>query len=137
MQKNHECYQFARRYERTRPDRNSESGFTNVTSIVIGKGEITRLLNIPSSVKKLHCSHNLFSPWFPTTELHINDNHVSSLDLKGIDRIVGAELLQQRTRLHRKSTQINNRTALRQQQYHSHRLDGFERTRQVKHQRIR
>jgi hypothetical protein len=66
---NHECYQFARRYERrTRPDRNSESGFTNVTSIVIGKGEITRLLNILSSVKKLHCSHNLLIglPVIPT-----------------------------------------------------------------------
>jgi hypothetical protein len=66
-------------------------GFTNVTSIVIGKGEITRLLNIPSSVKKLHCSHNLLIglPVIPThlTELHINDNHVSSLDLKGLTEL--------------------------------------------------
>jgi hypothetical protein len=39
-------------------------------------------------VKKLHCSHNLLIglPVIPThlTELHINDNHVSSLDLKGL-----------------------------------------------------
>jgi hypothetical protein len=78
---------------RTRPDRNSESGFTNVTSIVIGKGEITDF-KYPECEKTPLLSQlvNRSPRDSYLTELHINDNHVSSLDLKGLTG-VGAELL--------------------------------------------
>lgn len=67
-------------------------GFNNINTINIGKGNITELLNLPSSIKKLYCSDNLLVELSglprQLEELHINNNHITTLDLKDLTELL-------------------------------------------------
>lgn len=69
----------------------TNNGFSRVTTINIGKGNITELLNIPSSVIKLYCPDNLLTELSNIPkhirELNINNNHITTLDLKDLNTL--------------------------------------------------
>jgi hypothetical protein len=63
----------------------------NVNHIFIGEGNITEILNLPQSLKKLECSNNLLSSLsnLPQgiVEVNVSHNMITKLDLKQLSKL--------------------------------------------------
>jgi hypothetical protein len=67
-----------------------ERGFKSVETIELGEGEITSIKNLPDSLKKLVCSHNILTTLEIPRDLEILEcdyNYVSRLDTKSSQKI--------------------------------------------------
>jgi hypothetical protein len=67
-----------------------ERGFNSVDTIELGEGEITSIKNLPDSLKKLVCSHNMLTTLEIPRDLEIlecNYNYLTRMDMKSSQKI--------------------------------------------------
>jgi hypothetical protein len=68
-----------------------EMGMGNVTSIILGGGEVTSIQGLPTNLLKLECSHNLLNELenLPTTleTLIVSHNYLEKIDIGSLERL--------------------------------------------------